>query len=396
MFLNKFFYFLKGYVIIRAEGKNTEQFINMCTASRIHIREPIPAENGAICASVPASEFTRLITVAYRSRCRVRIVRKCTPRAFAAAQKSAAVYFVCALAFPALLVITSQFVWSVEVHGAQDTDTAALLDLLAEHNVRPGVLKRTLPDAAECKNLILRADDRLTWAWVYTEGTKLRIEVREGRKAPPIPDESIPCDIVAARDGIVRSISAENGTAAVKEGDVVCAGDVLIAGTYDTGEFGLYTTHASGGAFADTVHRAHGSYNVKNTVYERTGKKKTRFDIDLFSIKLPLYIRRDDPFDKCEIVTESFEASVGKNYKLGFGLTRTTFYETSAQIVRLTDEYIEAAAREELERRIAKELCPGAERKNSEFRMKHTDSDTVFAELIMEVRENIGVYSPIK
>lgn len=395
MFLNKFFYFIKGYVIIRAEGKNTERFINLCVRRGIRLIAPEKLSDGVLSAAIPMRDFLRLAPVAYKSGCRITIKSKHSPMHFIRSHRSGFAYAAGALFFPVLLMITSQFIWSVEINGAQDTDIQQLSALLAEHNIRVGGLKRNMPDPGTCKKIILNNTEGLTWAWVYTEGTKIRVEIREGRPAPDIPDTETPCDIVAARDGVVRTVSAKNGIALVRENAVVCEGDVLIAGTIDTVDFGLYTVHADGEVYADTVHRAYGYYPTEKTVYTRTGTEKTRYSINLFSKNIPLYTDKAEPFEKYECKTEKWEASLGKSFRLGFGITRDTYYETQAQTQQLTKDYIAQAAREELEKQIASELNGHAVLTDSEFTLTETEQNTVFAELTMEFNENIGLYVPM-
>lgn len=102
------------------------------------------------------------------------------------------------------------------------------------------------------KNSLLCAIPELSWAGVNTEGCVATISVRERSADNKVQSQRPVSSVVAARDGIVRSITVTKGSALCKTGQAVKAGEVLISGYSDLG-IALRVTNAEGEVFAETV-----------------------------------------------------------------------------------------------------------------------------------------------
>ena len=63
--------------------------------------------------------------------------------------------------------------------------------------------------------------DDIAWLGVHIKGTNVTIEVVEADKKPEIVDENEYCNITSNKEGIITKINVQNGTALVKEGDIV-------------------------------------------------------------------------------------------------------------------------------------------------------------------------------
>lgn len=126
-----------------------------------------------------------------------------------------------------LLVTALRFVWVVRIDGAGPyrADIAAYL---RESGVGPGTPISRI-DAKDWENRLMLRYPKVAWFRVYVSGMTLVVDCTRGRPAPEEPDES-PGDLLASRDGLVTEIRVYAGTAAVKPGDVVRKGQVLIRG----------------------------------------------------------------------------------------------------------------------------------------------------------------------
>ena len=76
----------------------------------------------------------------------------------------------------------------------------------------------------------------MQWVGVNTAGCVASITVRERDEVTDIHDKSIPCRIVARKDGIIQEITVLSGTPLCKVGQGVKAGDVLVSGYTDCGK----------------------------------------------------------------------------------------------------------------------------------------------------------------
>lgn len=130
----------------------------------------------------------------------------------------------------AILVLCSGFIWSVEIYGARTVEPEALLSLLYEHGFRQSTPRSRL-DIHQAELLIRGAYPAIYDVDVELRGARMLVTVFEAASPPAIIDRSIPCDLVAAKDGVVAELYVQNGTAMCKVGDEVKAGDILISGT---------------------------------------------------------------------------------------------------------------------------------------------------------------------
>lgn len=84
-------------------------------------------------------------------------------------------------------------------------------------------------------------------------GTRLEVQVREAVQPPELTQEEGHYHVVSKADGIVTRVETMDGEAAVKEGDTVTEGEILISGTvsmeppmYSDQPVRYYQTHARG------------------------------------------------------------------------------------------------------------------------------------------------------
>ena len=72
--------------------------------------------------------------------------------------------------------------------------------------------------------------EEFSFVGARVQGVRLLVEVAPSLEAPEIYELEAARDLVAACDGVIVSVNAQSGVAAVKSGDTVRKGDVLIRG----------------------------------------------------------------------------------------------------------------------------------------------------------------------
>lgn len=139
-------------------------------------------------------------------------------------------WLVCVLCLMALAcaAYASTMMWRVELVDA-GTYEADLRAFLAEEGIHP-VCRKASVDVPALRDALEWRYPRIAWVECGWRGVTLRIRLVEGVQSdePLAWDGS--ADVIAARDGVVASVVTMAGTACVKVGQVVRAGDVLIRG----------------------------------------------------------------------------------------------------------------------------------------------------------------------
>lgn len=160
-----------------------------------------------------------------------------------------------------LTVTLYQFVWRVEIQGAGPYrgDIAAYL---REEGYVPGMLKRNMDAAALTRKLNYRYP-KVAWFNAYVQDMTLVVDATQG---VPLPEAKAPSpgDLMALRDGLVTSLQVHAGTAAVKVGQVVRKGQVLIYGRERGADESTHPVQARGLVTA----RCWAAHSVKMSLYE--------------------------------------------------------------------------------------------------------------------------------
>ena len=397
---NKFFKFLKGYVIIKICGNESERFINICVRRGINIGRVKRLSDGALETAVPKSGFFLLRPIAYKTHTKVRILKKVgLYNAKKRYGRRYALIFGIILA-AAFVYISSQFIWTVEINGVELSDYNSVCAALEKSGVYAGARKKDIADGEEIKSNIVSENENIVWAWAYIEGAKARVEVFEKIIPPKVINRDEPCDVVAACDGYIKKAIVKNGQKLCREGDTVSAGDVLISGTvpvFKEGEEERYiSVHASGTVEAETEHKASGMYGVYYESKQYTGKHKRIIRLELFGKSFKLFGSEKNMYKTCDRAEKRHELKLPFIGYTGISVDNIVYDEYETHREPISIETAAEFAKNELEEKIAKELLYDSRLIDEEFNYVYTDSETIKEELTMKFIEKIGTQQPIR
>lgn len=260
---------LTGYLRVRVRGRFPERLVNLCAQEGIPLWD-LRADGPDLLASVAVRDLRRLRALRRRAGVRLRVVgRHGLPFAVRRLRRlrvAMSLLFVAVLA----LYLLSQFVWFVEVEGTRQLDPQEVLRVAAELGLRPGTWRGALDAERLAHQLVLRLP-ALSWATLRFFGAKATIVVAERVLPPPAP--AGPGDVTARRDGVVVQVVVVDGEAAVRPGQVVRAGDVLIRGVRRAPDGGEVPVRARGRVLARTWYAAYAEVERAERVRAPTGRR---------------------------------------------------------------------------------------------------------------------------
>ena len=178
-------------------------------------------------------------------------------------------------------MVLSNFIWKIEVVGNLQISDTVIQSLLKENNICVGTRKNIdLNGLAGSLNALDGVEDTV----VKIVGTTLKIEVVESVAFQP-PNVIPSTQIVSNFDGVVTKIVVRSGTAAVKIGDVVRRGDLIIKGEFVNQAGETVPVIADGEAYGEIAYSEH---KVVSTVVVSpvTVSKKRLTSIRLFGIRI--------------------------------------------------------------------------------------------------------------
>ena len=159
---------------------------------------------------------------------------------------------VAAIASVFLVIFLSGLVWDIRVDGNDTLPSDELISAVESAGLGIGASWDKIdPEAIEAS--LLSSVPYISWVQINRIGTVAYVSVIE--RAQTEEDSSPPyefANIVASCDGVVEEITVAEGEAAVKVGDVVRRGQLLISGAVSS-ERGSYFTVAEGSVIAHTA-----------------------------------------------------------------------------------------------------------------------------------------------
>lgn len=225
---NKWMRFVRGCLVIRLGGDYIERFINMCRIHDIDLWE-IKRENDICVCEAYASDFLKMPPLLRKTGTRAKVMKKRGLPFHIPFIKKRIIFFVGVIICLTMLNWVTEYVWAIEYVGNLQVSDDELTDFLLQENIHYGMKKEALNCEEEEKRL-RETFQNVTWTSIYFEGTKLYIEVKENEKSEPEPVTIKGTDIVANESGTITSIVTRNGVPAVKAGDIVEKGQLLVSG----------------------------------------------------------------------------------------------------------------------------------------------------------------------
>jgi len=343
--------YLYGTVRVRVSGAFPERFINLCLARGIFLWG-ITKDSDAVFASLRLSDFFRIRPLARRSRSRIEVTGHAGfPFAFKRLMRRKMLVVGAAL-FLVLLNLLTARIWFVEVSGQTTVATGRIMDIAAGHGLKPGASRRDI-DLASVEKEMLLAVPELAWVGVSINGTRALIEVVE-KTLPRVEDKS-PAHVVAAKDGIVTEVIVIAGQAAVKKGDTVKRGDLLIKGFADVpppapGQVPIITlptqfVRAAGIVKARVWYESYGEAGLTQEVLHRTGRQAVAVTLRIGGHELVLKPAPAQQFSRFEAETVHKKLPGGRNSVLTVESTINIFHELVAETHDISAEQARDLAR---------------------------------------------------
>ncbi|NPV70471.1 MAG: sporulation protein YqfD [Firmicutes bacterium] len=221
---------VSGYVTIEIRGRVIERFVNLAMRNGVTLSN-LRRGPESLVADVSARGFRILRRVARKTRCSIRIRKKHGLPFFLKRWRGRHAFIAGLLVCAVVIWLVSSRVWFIEVAGAgSDEAGREVLRAAAECGLKVGVPVSRL-DSREIELGILSRVDHVSWVRLRFQGTRVIIDVIEKTLPPaPVDDPNTPANIVARVGGTVARVLVFMGEPAVKEGDSVVAGQVLIEG----------------------------------------------------------------------------------------------------------------------------------------------------------------------
>lgn len=379
--------FLRGYVIIRIEGLTLERFLNLASSKDIYLWDINRIDYTTLEMKVSIRGFRELKEIVKKVGCRVELVEKRGLPFIIYELRQRKMLGFGFVVFFALIFYLSSLIWHIEVVGNESVSTDEILTTLEKENIKRGIIKYRV-DKDYIEYTLLNKYDIFSYLSVNVEGTKLTIEVKERDLPPEIVDKDSPCNIVARKKGVIEKVIARNGKVAVKKGDVVQKGQVLITGIIsdEYSDYRMYV-HAEGEVLARTSYSCKVEEPIVKTVKTETGEVYKRYELKIRDKGIQ-FIQGDIPFD--DYIENVREVKVfNVNLDLPIKVFVHEYKEVQSEKIKQDVELLKKSNHIKAVENINKQLPANAKIESKD--VKHYIKDNkVITYVVIEVIEDIG------
>lgn len=379
---------LMGYARFSISGGSPERFYTACARSGAYLWDIMAGKNAGAC--VAARKYRLLRRCAHRAGCRLKIkAKRGLPFALRRTRGHNGLW-VGGAAFLVIVFFLSLHVWCIQITGDSPYSTGQMESVLAEEGLAPGVWKSSIDPRATAERVMLRLPD-IRWMSINLHGSGAEVVVQKKVKKPPITNLTGVCNIKASATGQILSMKVYAGTPAVKKGDAVVEGQLLVNAVVEDQLGGSTLTHAAAEITAETSHNLTVKIELKQKKTVPTGRVVYRRNLDLFGVRLPTTLQTK-PGAGWNVSYEKYDVSMFGT-PLPLSVYEEKWTEVSTVGFTLTKDQARAAAKQEIDLQEKKLL------KNSKILGTKTEEKwepNAFTESVhLTCEENIAQESPV-
>ena len=280
--------YILGYVRITVEGYYIERFINICTTNKILIWNLKREKGVKLHLNIGIQDFYKAIEVAKKLKCKVKIERKRGIPFILNKYRKRKLFLILLIIILIVLYTSSNYVWNIEIQVEDNLKLENIENDIQEVGLKTG-MKKSKVNAEEIVNKIRLKRNDISWIGINLDGTNAIVKVVKAKEAPEIIDEKEITNIVAKKAGTITQIIAQNGTAQVKVGDSVEAGQILIQGTMEGKYTGIRYVHSLGEVKAIVQYTKTVQNPLKEERNVETGNKETKYKINFNKFQINFY-----------------------------------------------------------------------------------------------------------
>ena len=276
---------MRGYVRFEASGKYPERFLNITARHGVRLWD-VERVGGGFSGCMYRADYRNIRPLARGAGVVLRVKDKRGLPSFAFRWRGRPGIVFGGCAFVLTVFVMSMFIWSVDVVGLETLSISEMRGILREKGLYVGAFKPAL-DARRIADEVMIDDPDIGWMAVNIEGSYASVEVKEKAQPPEVNDIETPCNVKAARDGVIISVEGYEGKIMTAEGSGVIEGQLLVSGVVEDADGSARLVHAAAKVNARTTHEAVFSVPDEYTGFVETEEAAERRYIDLAGLRIP-------------------------------------------------------------------------------------------------------------
>lgn len=394
----RLFNYFYGYLFIKISGFGLEKFINLSIRKEILLWD-MKYQGDCMYAKIRIADFRRLRPLVRKTHCKVSLLQRHGFPFLAHRVRHRKMLIAGGVLFCMCLYLLSSFVWFVEVVGLVSLPAEVVLHAARQGGLKPGIMKKNL-DLKAVEHALLVDIPEIAWAGITVRGTRAVIDVAE--KTVVRVEDKTPAHIISTKDGLMEEVIALVGEAAVRRGETVRRGQVIISGAITpkvkdaTGSLApvpgapVQLVRAQGIAKARVWYQTYGEAGLQKEVARRTGRSVTHAVLKVGQSEKIIKLG-SIPYACYEVEETSKSLTNWRNKNFTVESKIVTYYEVEKSEVPLTPEEAREEAKQIALTALQDKIPDGVQILNRSIEvLKTAETNLVRVKVVVETLEDIG------
>lgn len=392
MIIKILFSYILGYITVKVEGYYIERFINICKVKKVPIWNLKRDGEINITFKTQIKGFKEICCIAKKVRCKVKIKNRKGLPFLLHKYKKRKIFVGLLVIMVITIMFSSNFVWNIEIKEENNQNLENIENDIIEAGLNIGNLKSKINTKEIINKVRLKRND-IAWMGIELKGTNVIVKIVKADEKPEIIDENEFCNIISDKTGIITKINSQTGTANVKVGDIVKAGDVLINGWMEGKFTGIRYVHAKGDIQAKVWHTEYKNMKYNIIEKEETGNCENKYSVKINNFKINFY-KKLSKFKIYDTIEAEKKLKIFSDFYLPISIIKTTNRELEEIQKSYGLEEAKKQGIEELQNKLDSEI----ENKEAIIGKNintYEKEDSVDVYVTYEVLENIGTNEKI-
>ena len=315
--------FLFGYKTLYANISDAAKIFNLCGFYSIPYRNKGYSEN-KICLELSLFGTARLLRLCEKNGIEIISVTSHGLPHLIFSNRHRYGLFIGLIIAVTLILMSGRVLWDVRIDGERRLSESKVAEELSACGLYVGMPLDEI-DADVIQNRVMIYSDDISWISINLSGTVAYVEIRETEKLPEKEETPVAANLVATCDGEIAGFEEVKGEIAVKAGDLVRRGDLLVSGIRNSDTLGFTYTAASGRVFAKVSFEYEIEVPLEYEKKEYAAKTYCEKYLVFFDKEIKIYSNIKKMEGNCDIIDTVEYANLFSLGELPFGV-RTVRY----------------------------------------------------------------------
>ena len=343
MFMLKVYKNITGYVEFNGAGVFPERFLNLCAKENIPVWNP-KVDIDKISGCMYINDYKRIRKLAKKSCMVLKIKKKVGLPFLIKRYRHRYGIPVGAMLFFLIIWYLSGFCFNITINGNTNIEKDKILTLLAQSGVYNGRRISEI-DTELTRQKFLINNPEFSFAAINIKGCFVSVELTQTQEKENKNDDSEPQNIIAKKAGKILKIKAYEGVPAVKIGEAVAKGDLLVSGVIELTNKSTKFVCSNAQVIAQTRYKL--SVFVPFENYERLTlpKQKKRTVLSISNVNIPLFFGEIEKPYKVKTKTKKYSLF---GVELPIKTTTAHFNEIEKRKITLNEDSAKQLARDKI------------------------------------------------